>query len=135
MECLVGVLPADFDKRYRCPVRVVVAVINICVEVVLKLCVHSQECVRPLINKVEVILLCTAFQDPRKDCVELVWLDVCVIADAVKDLQLIIQEVVRLSCVLLLTVPHLSEDTNCLRIQFLVAELDWGNCLVRVCVT
>jgi hypothetical protein len=61
MKCLIRVLPADFGKGCRCPVCVVVAVVNVCVEVVLELCVHSQECVHLLIDKVEVIILCTTF--------------------------------------------------------------------------
>ena len=64
--------------------------VKICIEVILKLYIRGKEGIYSLVNKVEIVLLCSSVEDPWENGMELSWLDIRMIADAIEDLKLIV---------------------------------------------
>ena len=83
-------------------------VVDIIVEIVLDRYVRTGEAVVSL-NNLDVEHLCSSSENTWKHCIKLFLLNVDLPADAEEDLDLVIQEIVRVPCVLLAVVPDLRE--------------------------
>ena len=120
MEPLVRVLCARAGKVCRCPVRVVVLMMDIMVEVVLDCHVRASKAVVSLHN-LYVESLCSPGEDAWKHCVELLFLYLYLPADAEENLDLVIKQVVRIACVLVAVVPELRELCDRISVESIVA--------------
>jgi hypothetical protein len=82
--------------------------VDVMVEMVLDRHVRTGEAVVSLYD-LDVEHLCAAGENTRKHCMKFLLLDVDLPTDAEEDLDLVIQEIVRVPCVLLAVVPDLRE--------------------------
>jgi hypothetical protein len=89
-------------------------VIDIIVEIVLNYYIRLSKAVIPLYN-LYIEGLCAPCQDVRKHSMELLFLDIHLLADAEEDFDLVVQEVICVPCVLVAVVPELRElrDSVC----------------------
>jgi hypothetical protein len=95
-------------------------VMDVMVEMVLDRHVRTREAVVSLYD-LDVEHLCASGEDTRKHRMKFFLLDVDLPTDAEEDLDLVIQEIVRVPCVLLAVVPDLRELRDRARVQPLVA--------------
>ena len=104
---------------------------DVMVEMVLDRHVRTSEAVVSLYD-LDVEHLCAAGKNTREHRMKLFLFDVDLPTDAEEDLDLVIQEIVRVPCVLLAVVPDLRELRDRGGVKPVVARPSWWQRLVRV---
>ena len=104
---------------------------DVMIEVVLDHCVSAGEVVVPLYN-LYIERLCTPRKDSRKNSMKLFLLDVEPPTEVEENLNLVIQQVIHVSSVLLAVLPVLGELRDLASIKFVVARPSWRQCLVGI---
>jgi hypothetical protein len=103
-------------------VCVVVLIIDIIVKIGLNCYVHFSEAVTSLYY-LNIEHLYTSCKDIGRHCVKLFFLYVYLLADAKEDLNLVIKQIVRITCVFVAIILELRELHNYVSIELVIARL------------